>query len=66
MFLVGNQKAIRKSVRVNNIDTLSFLFAQIEALKKKIDKINVSTIQTHEINYKFCGGDDDIMDCQVS
>ena len=45
-----------KTLWVHNIDTLSTLSIQIEALSKKMDNMNESVMHVHNITYDLCGG----------
>ena len=55
------ERQLRKPSGVHNIGTQAALTAQVEALQRQLNQMNVS--QHQMISYEFCGGDHDNMDC---
>ena len=57
-------KSARKPSRIHSISTQAVLAAQVEALQRQLNQMNVP--QQHFLSCEFCGGDHDSLDCLVN
>ncbi|XP_010247674.1 PREDICTED: uncharacterized protein LOC104590651 [Nelumbo nucifera] len=56
---------VRRQPDLHNVDTYIALFAQISALSKKIDEMQLATMHVHAVACEWCGGGHISTECQV-
>ena len=63
-FSWNTNRTARKPSGIHSISTQAALVAQVEALQRQLNQMNVP--QQQLLNCEFCGGDHDSVDCPVS
>ena len=52
--LWSNERTITKKARTIEVDSLTMLNAKLDALTKRMDKVNVNAISTLSSSYELC------------
>ena len=61
----SNERTITKKAKAIEVDSLTILNAKLDALIKRMDKVNVSVVSTLSSSYELCQGGHPTIECQM-